>query len=151
MFHTSRSGGFHIVDCPKAIAAALSKPSFLLPVSVALELDAISYSLIVPELLAGGMMLSAGARIVSRAILVLFLSGLARSLVTLRATADTAPWVCCKRYIPSCVNGHADSSSLGSNCPLTTTCIFGCTRGESSSSKNSVDLYSSWDAHVKRG
>ena len=86
----------------------------------------------------------------SRAVLALFLNGLARSLVIIFVNSERTPCVCCKRSIPSCVSGHADSSSPGSNCPSIPACIVGCTRGESSSSKNSADLSSSWDAHVKR-
>ena len=120
---------------PKAIAAALSNPSsFSSHISVALEFDAISSFSSVPGLLAGEMVFSAMPRLVPRAVLVLFLSGLARSLVALLVTAETTPWVCCKRSIPSCVSEHADSSSPGSNYPSTTAYIVGYTRGWSSSS-----------------
>ena len=145
-------GFFSRSRLPKAIAAALSKPSsFSSHIYVALELDAITYFSSVPGLFAGEMVFSAVPCLVPRAVLVLFLSGLARSLVALLVTAETTSWVCCKRSIPSCVSGHANSSSSGSNCPSTTACIVGCTRGESSSAKYSVDLSSSWDAHVERG
>ena len=137
---------------PKAITAALSNPSSLSSHnSVALEFNAMSSFSSVPGLLAGEMVFSAVPHLVFRAVFVLFFSGLARSFVALLVTAGTTPWVCCKRSTPSCVSGHADSSSPGSNCPSTTACIVGCTRGESSSSKTSVDPSSSWDAHVERG
>ena len=119
------TGFFSHSRLSKAIAAALSKPSLVsLHVSVALELDAISDL----ELLAGGMVLSAGPRIVSRAVLVLFLNGLARSLIIFLVTVETTPWVCCKSSIP-CVSGHADISSPGFNYPSTTACIVDCTIG----------------------
>ena len=130
-------GFFSHSRLPKAIAAALSNPlSFSSHISVALEFDAISSFSSVPGLLTGEMVFSAVLRPVSRAVLVLFYIGLARCLVALLVTAETTPWVCCKRSIPPCVSGHAESSSPGSNCPSTTACIVGCTRGESSSTKN---------------
>ena len=92
---------------------------------MALEFDAISYFSSVSGLLAGELVFSAVPRPVSRAVLVLFLSGLAYSLAALLATAETTPWVCRKRSVPSCVNGHAISSSPDSNCPSTTACIVG--------------------------
>ena len=51
---------------------------------------------------------------------MLFLSGLARSPVVPLVAAATAHWVCGKSSIPSCVSGHADSGSPGSNYPSTT-------------------------------
>ena len=51
---------------------------------------------------------------------MLFLSGLARSLVAPLVAAATAPWVCGKSSILSCASGHADSGSPGLNCPSTT-------------------------------
>ena len=116
---------------PKAIAAALSSPSSVSShISVALELVAISSFSSVPGLLAGELVFSAAPRLVPRAVLVLYLSDLARSLVERLVTAETTPWVCCKRSIPSCVSEHADCSGPGSNCPSTTACVVGCTRSE---------------------
>ena len=145
-------GFFSHSRLPKSIAAALSNPSSSSSrLSVALEFDNISSFSSVPGLLTGELVFSAPPRLVPRAVLVLFLSGLACSLVALLVTSETTHWVCCKRSIPSCVSGHADSSSPGSNCPSTTACIVGCTRGESSSTKNSVGLLSSWGARLERG
>ena len=51
---------------------------------------------------------------------MLFFSGLARSPVVPLVAAATAPWVCGRSSIPSCVSGHADGGSPGSNYPSTT-------------------------------
>ena len=81
-------GFFSHSRLPKAIAAALSNPSsFLSHISVALEFDAISFFSSVPELLSGELVFSAAPRLVLRAVLVLYLSGLARSLVALLVSA----------------------------------------------------------------
>ena len=66
-----------------------------------LEFDVLSSFPSVPGLLAGEMVLSAVPRLVSLAVLVLFLDGLARFLVSFLVTAETTPWVCCKRSIRS--------------------------------------------------
>ena len=132
LYASHRSIGFFSHSrLPKAIAAAPSNLSlFLSHTSVALEFDAISSFSSVPGLLNGELVFSAAPRLVPRDVLVLYLSGLARSHVALLVTTEKTPWVCCKRSIRSCVSGYADSTGPGSNCPSTTTCLVGCTGSE---------------------